>query len=104
MHPQASPGAPLESPMQTEITTTDIRQEIRDFVVKSFLFGQDQDLKENASFLDAGIVDSTGVLELVAHLEERYGIKVADDELIPDNLDSIDAIATFIERKRRANV
>lgn len=87
--------------MQTE-TTTDIRQELREFVVKSFLFGQDQQLSDDASFLEAGIVDSTGVLELVAHLEGRYGIKVADEELIPDNLDSIEALARFIERKRAA--
>ncbi len=86
--------------MQTETSTPDIRQEIRHFVIQNFLFGQQQDLKDNASFLDAGIVDSTGVLELVAHIEERYGIKVADDELIPDNLDSVEAIAQFVERRR----
>ena len=52
------------------------------------------------SFLENGIIDSTGVLELVAHLEETYDVKVQDDELIPDNLDSIDAIVAYLARKR----
>jgi acyl carrier protein len=69
-------------------------------VVGNFLFGSEEGLADDTSFLDAGIVDSTGVLELVAHLEQRYGINVDDGELIPDNLDSITAIAGFVTRKR----
>ena len=76
-------------------------QEIRRYIVEQFLFGQDADLTDSSSFLDKGILDSTGVLELVAHLESTYGIKVSDDELLPDNLDSIDAICAFIDRKTR---
>ena len=76
-------------------------QEIRRYIVEQFLFGQDADLTDSSSFLDKGILDSTGVLELVAHLESTYGIKVSDDELLPDNLDSIDAICSFIDRKTR---
>ena len=75
------------------------RQEIRSHIVEQFLFGQDADLTDSSSFLDKGILDSTGVLELVAHLESTYGVKVSDDELLPDNLDSIDAICAFIDRK-----
>ena len=77
-----------------------IKKRIREFVVQNFLFGQDNGVTDDASFLEQGIVDSTGVLELVAHLQDRYGIKVADEELIPDNLDSISAIAAFVLRKR----
>ena len=78
------------------------RQEIRSHIVEHFLFGQDAGLTDDSSFLDKGILDSTGVLELVAHLESTYGIKVSDDELLPDNLDSIDAICAFIDRKSNA--
>jgi acyl carrier protein len=84
---------------RTIVLVSNVREEIRRFVVQNFLFGQDQDLGDSTSFLDNGIVDSTGVLELVAHLEETYGIKVNDDELVPDNLDCIDAIAAYVARK-----
>ena len=82
---------------------SDTKQDIRTFVIETFLFGQDNGLTNETSFLEQGIVDSTGVLELVAHLEKTYGIKVKDDELIPDNLDSIDAIAGFLATKNRAS-
>ena len=78
------------------------RQAIRHYVTETFLFGQGDGLADDSSFLDKGILDSTGVLELVAHLETTYGIKVNDDELLPDNLDSINAICEFIERKKIA--
>lgn len=77
-----------------------MHDQIRSFIVDSFLFGQAGDLTGATSFLESGIIDSTGVLELVAHLESTYGIKVSDDELTPDNLDSIDAICAYIARKR----
>ena len=80
------------------------RQEIRSYVVEKFLFGQDTDLTDDSSFLDKGILDSTGVLELVALLESTYDIKVSDDELLPDNLDSINAICAFIDRKRMTGI
>lgn len=79
---------------------TPLKTDIRKFVIDTFLFGQDQGLTDDASFLEHGIVDSTGVLELVAHLEKTYAIKVKDDELVPDNLDTIESIARFIEAKR----
>jgi acyl carrier protein len=76
------------------------RQKIRNYIVEAFLFGQDNGLTDDSSFLEQGILDSTGVLELVTHIEATYGIRVNDDELLPDNLDSISAISDFIERKR----
>ena len=79
---------------------SDIKRDIRHFVIETFLFGEGSSLTDEASFLEQGIVDSTGVLELVAHLEGTYGIKVKDEELIPDNLDSINSIANFLARKR----
>ena len=77
-----------------------VEQELRRFVIDNFPFGQVGDgLSNDDSFLDRGIIDSTGVLELVTFLEETYAIKVEDEELIPDNLDSINRLAKFLERK-----
>ncbi|HWQ68959.1 MAG TPA: acyl carrier protein [Patescibacteria group bacterium] len=77
-----------------------IEQQLRQFVVNNFLFGQGEDqLSNHDSFLEKGIVDSTGVLELVVFLEKQYRIKVEDEELIPANLDSIDSLLRFIEKK-----
>jgi acyl carrier protein len=80
-----------------------IAQRIRGFVIENFLFGApDNGLKDADSLLDKGIIDSTGVLELVTHLEATYGIKVDDEELVPENLDSIANIAAFVTRKQAA--
>lgn len=80
-----------------------LEQEIRQFIVENFLFGEeDGQLSNDASFLERGIIDSTGVLELVAFLEEKYRIKINDDELVPANLDSINGLVQFIGRKGRA--
>jgi acyl carrier protein len=73
--------------------------EIRQFIADRFLFGNDQELKNEGSLLDAGIIDSTGVLELISYLEEHFKIKVEDDELVPENLDTIASICAFLSRK-----
>ncbi len=73
--------------------------EIRDFVVKNFLFGDGASLKDDTSFLEEGIIDSTGILELIMFLEETYGIEIKDSELVPDNMDSLQNIARFVQRK-----
>lgn len=52
------------------------------------------------SFLERGLIDSTGMLEVILFLEESFGVKVADDEMVPGNLDSVNRIAAFIERKK----
>lgn len=76
-----------------------IHDRIRDFVVQNFLFGQDAHLADEGSFLEAGIIDSTGVLELVGFLESSFAITVADADLVPANLDSVERAAQFVERK-----
>ncbi len=77
-----------------------IAQEIRQFVVSNFLFGQPgTGLADDQSFLETGIIDSTGVLELVAFLEQQYRISVADRELLPENLDSINNVSRFVSSK-----
>lgn len=78
-----------------------VQAQVKAFVVDRFLYGQGGDKLGNAdSFLQRNLMDSTGVLELVAWLEETYKISVADQELIPDNLDSIDKIAAFVGKKK----
>jgi acyl carrier protein len=74
-----------------------VARDIRNFIIENFLFGDaGNGLGETDSLLEKGIIDSTGVLELVAHLEETYGFKVEDEELIPENLDSIANISAYI--------
>jgi acyl carrier protein len=79
-----------------------MEQELRKFVVDNYLFGRDLDFSDDDSFLEKGIIDSTGVLELVSHLESTYGIQVRDDDLLPENLDSISRLVRFLERKLQA--
>jgi acyl carrier protein len=80
--------------------TPDIEREVRSFVITNFLFGRPMDLQPGDSLLGKGLIDSTGVLELVDFLEERYAITVEDDEVIPDNLDSVRNIATYVASKQ----
>ena len=82
---------------------TTLQTEIRRFVVDNFMFGQnDEKLGNSDSFLESGIIDSTGVLELIAFLESTYAVSIADEELIPANLDSVDRVSSFVERKLAA--
>ena len=76
------------------------KPEIRQFIVDNFLFGQGGDkLQDDTSFLEAGLIDSTGVLELVAFVSNKYGIVVEDEELVPANFDSVDNLVAYLERK-----
>mgnify|MGYP001232477711 CR=1 FL=1 len=79
----------------------DIKAALRRFIEDNFMFGAGgAPLADSDSFLERHVLDSTGFLELIAHLEETYGIKVGDDEMVPENLDSIDAAAAYVTRKR----
>ena len=75
------------------------KEEVLRFIRENFVLDEAEKLQENDSLLEKGIIDSTGVLELVAFIEEKYNITVEDEELIPENLDSINRIAEFIKRK-----
>jgi acyl carrier protein len=79
----------------------DIQREVTAFIVDNFLFGNAADAPApETSFMETGLIDSTGILELVAHIEEKYAFKVGDDELVPENLDSVANIAAFVQKKR----
>jgi acyl carrier protein len=79
--------------------TATIAQQIRSFIQETFLFGQADNLRDGDSFLESGIIDSTGILQLIAFLQDAYGVRVEDEEAIPDNLDSIDRIVVYLRRK-----
>jgi acyl carrier protein len=78
-------------------------RELRQYVIDNFLFGQgSSELKNDDSFMERGIVDSTGVLELVAFLEEQFQVKVEDEDLIPANLDSINNLLLYLKKKQQS--
>jgi acyl carrier protein len=77
--------------------------ELRSFLAENFLLGEEfRGLPGSASLIEAGIIDSTGVLELVGFLEEAYEIEITDSELVPENLDSIDNVVRFVDAKRNS--
>lgn len=78
----------------------EIEDEVRAFVESNFYVGG-KELGREESLLDAGVVDSTGVLELIAFLEDKYALQVSDDEVLPENLDSIASVARYVLRKRQ---
>jgi acyl carrier protein len=73
---------------------------IRNFILENYLFSDDQsELDNNDSFLEKGIIDSTGVLEIISFLENTFDIHVNDEEMLPENLDSVNNILQYLERK-----
>jgi len=81
----------------------DIKNQVRQFIADNFILGAEGvTLADDDSFLEHQVLDSTGFLELISHLEETYGIKVLDDEMVPENLDSLHNVAEFVARKRAA--
>ena len=78
-----------------------VKQNLRSFILQNFLFTDNEEaLRDNVSFLETGIIDSTGILEVIEFIGEEFGVTVEDDELIPENLDSIDNLTAFIARKK----
>jgi len=73
--------------------------EIRSFVIETFLFGDPERLTDTTPLLESHIVDSTGILEIVMFLEDRYGIRIEDNELTPENLNSIERIVSLLKKK-----
>ena len=83
--------------MQTE-------SKVRDFVLKNYLFTTEQSaLKSEDSFMKSGIMDSTGILEMIMFLHDEFGVDVMDDEMIPENLDSVQNVVAFLRKKLQAN-
>ena len=77
-----------------------MKDKVRQFILENFMYGASAgSLDDSASLLDTGVIDSTGVMELVGFLEEEFGITIEDTELIPDNLDSVQKITSFLDGK-----
>jgi len=80
-----------------------LRDRIQKFILENYLFTSDPSaLGSDDSLLGRGIVDSTGMLEIIMFIEEQLGVTVKDEEMVPENLDSVNRIATFVESKRKA--
>jgi acyl carrier protein len=79
--------------------TPSVRAAIRSFICTNFIVAEDA-FSDSDSMIEKEIMDSTGILELVSYLEREFGIELGDDEIVPDNLDSIEAISAFLDRKR----
>jgi acyl carrier protein len=86
--------SPSTAPVEIK---TSIRKYLADNVLLS---GGIDDIRDDSSFLERNLLDSTGVLELVAFIEDHFEVKVGDDEIVPENLDSIELVASYIARKR----
>ena len=76
-----------------------VQSEVRAFIVENFLFGTEQEFCSHDSLLQNGLVDSTGILELVQFIEQTYDLQISDDEMVPENLDSLHNVATFVVSK-----
>jgi len=77
----------------------DVAQKVHDYLVESFMLGHGNGLEASQSLLESGMIDSTGVMELVMFLEKTFEIQVADEDLVPENLDTINSIVQFVQRK-----
>ena len=83
-------------------TTMDIKPQLRSYILENFLFSDDQSLlNDSDSFIETGIIDSTGIVEIVAFLEDEFEIQVRPEEMIPDYLDSINRISEFVSSKKK---
>jgi acyl carrier protein len=84
-----------------KMQTTDIEQEIRTFITENFLFGRDETLTDDVPLL-GNVIDSTGVIELIVFVQERFTISVDDDEVMSENFGSVKNVVGFIEKKLRS--
>ncbi len=78
--------------------------DVKEFIIENFLFGDEEQIELETDFFEKGIIDSTGVIELVSFMEETFEISIDDEELIPENLSSLKNISVFLERKLNQKV
>ena len=81
----------------------EVKEKIKTFIRESFLFDSTAQIEDGDSLLEKGIIDSTGVLELILYLEEEFGVKIEDEEVIPENLDSVANIELLLKNKNNLN-
>lgn len=80
--------------------TTDIKQQVRQFILDNLMMGGGKEIPNDASFIDRHVIDSTGFLELISFVEQTFEIQVFDDEMVPENLDSLNSIERYVLHKR----
>ena len=86
--------------MSAQTSSKHVSNKVRDFIKDNFMFRDDRaDLTDNESLLDAGLIDSTGILELVAFIETEFSIQMADTDIVPENLDSVETIVRYVDGK-----
>ena len=89
----------MEESMKDQIV--EVQEELRKFIINNFLFGQEEfALNPEDSFIETGVIDSTGILELVTFIEDKYSFRIEDEEMLPENLDSLERVGNFIIRKQ----
>ncbi len=76
---------------------------IREFIVENFLFGDGGQVSNETNFFEKGIIDSTGILELVSYIEETYNLTIEDEDLVPENFSSLNTLAAFLQKKQLVN-
>lgn len=78
----------------------ELKEKVRQFIISNFYVADPKALADDASLLDAGIVDSTGVLEIITFIESEFGLTVEDQEMLPENLDAVNNIVKFVQKKQ----
>jgi acyl carrier protein len=81
------------------VDIVEIREKVRQFIISNFYVADPATLADDASLLDAGIVDSTGVLEIISFIESEFSVTVEDQEMLPENLDAVSNIVKFVQKK-----
>lgn len=83
------------------VMTEDVKMKVKEYLLDNFLMGEEEEeIEDNSSFLDMGIIDSTGILELVSFLEKTFDLEITDQEMVPENLDSLESIEKFVGIKK----
>lgn len=80
--------------------TSDVKQQVRQFILDNFMMAAAAEIPDEASFMDRHIIDSTGFLELISFVEQTFDIQVTDEEMVPENLDSLNNIERYVHKKR----
>ena len=78
----------------------EVKEQLVEFIIENYLYGEKNGFGENTSLREEGLIDSTGILELITFIEEAFEIKIEDDEIVPENLDTVNLIVDFIEKKK----
>ncbi len=79
----------------------EIQKQVRNFIIENLLLGEEEsEFLDTQSFLESGLIDSTGILEIIGFLEEQYAITIEDEEMVPENLDSVERIVSFLQTRQ----